>query len=128
MSVIWPSCSGKGRTVCDCSVCKDLEEEIPLVYDTDDNWNYGHAVCCFKRRLNFILRLGLGEEFSAPPHWDFILLLIFCDSHSCAQALCVLGSKLYALICFLEIVLLGFFFFEEGIEYYNQISSDFFLS
>lgn len=40
---------------------------MPLVYDTDENWNYGHAVCCFKKRLNFILRLGLGEEFSAPP-------------------------------------------------------------
>lgn len=80
---------------------------MPLVYDTDENWNYGH-VCCFKKRLNFILRLGLGGEFSAP-HWDFILLLIFCDSHSCAQALCVLGSKLYAFICFLEIILLDFF-------------------
>lgn len=62
-----------------------------------------------KKRLNFILRLGSGERFSAP-YWDFILLLIFCDSHSCAQALCVLGGKLSSLICILEIILLVFFF------------------
>lgn len=55
-----------GRTACDCSVCKDSEEEMPLVYDTDENWNYGRAVCCPKKRLNFILRLGSGERFSAP--------------------------------------------------------------
>lgn len=42
----------------------------------------------------------------------------FCDSHSCTQALCVLG-------------ILDMIFFSGGaggIEYYNHISSDFFLS
>lgn len=49
---------------------------MPLVYDTDENWNYGH-VCCFKKRLNFILRLGLGGEFSAPPPLGFYFTINF---------------------------------------------------
>lgn len=88
---------------------------MPLVYDTDENWNYGRAVCCLKKKMTeFRPKAEFRREvFCTPPpphtHCDFVLLLIFCDSHSCTQLLCVLGSKLSALICILEIILLVFF-------------------
>lgn len=40
---------------------------MPLVYDTDDNWNYGHAVCCFKKKTEFYSKARFRRGVFCPP-------------------------------------------------------------